>query len=213
MRIAELSRTSGVPVPSIKYYLRIGLLPPGERTAPNQADYGQQHVHRLRLIRALVDVGGLSIAAVGDVLASLDEQGANLHDALGAAMGATFPHDKGEDDSARRAAREWVETFLDERGWDDVDRDCPTAEVLIDAVTTMGRFEYLDSLELVNVYADIMEKLAPFEVAWSGRADTPEGVLERAVVGTVIGGIAFSAVRRMAHQHVSSRMFGDAADS
>ena len=37
MRMAELSRRTGVPVPTIKYYLREGLLPPGERTSPNQA--------------------------------------------------------------------------------------------------------------------------------------------------------------------------------
>ena len=37
MRIAELSQTTGVPVPTIKYYLREGLLPAGELTSPNQA--------------------------------------------------------------------------------------------------------------------------------------------------------------------------------
>ena len=35
MRIAELSQTTGVPVPTIKYYLREGLLPSGELTSPN----------------------------------------------------------------------------------------------------------------------------------------------------------------------------------
>lgn len=29
MRIGELSRRTGVPVPTIKYYVREGLLPPG----------------------------------------------------------------------------------------------------------------------------------------------------------------------------------------
>ncbi len=41
MRVAELSRRSGVSVASIKYYLREGLLPPGELTSPNQAHYGE----------------------------------------------------------------------------------------------------------------------------------------------------------------------------
>ena len=53
MRIAELSRDSGVPVPTIKYYVREGLLPPGELTSPNQAQYDASHLRRLRLIRAL----------------------------------------------------------------------------------------------------------------------------------------------------------------
>ena len=37
MRISELSSVTGVPVPTIKYYIREGLLPRGERTAANQA--------------------------------------------------------------------------------------------------------------------------------------------------------------------------------
>jgi DNA-binding transcriptional MerR regulator len=37
MRIGELSKVTGVPVPTIKYYLREGLLPAGELSSPNQA--------------------------------------------------------------------------------------------------------------------------------------------------------------------------------
>src|ERR1700716_801088 len=44
MRMAELSAESGVPVATIKYYLREGLLPPGERTSRNQARYDDVHV-------------------------------------------------------------------------------------------------------------------------------------------------------------------------
>ena len=46
MRIAELSQKTGVPVPTIKYYLREGLLPAGELTSPNQAHYDDRHVQR-----------------------------------------------------------------------------------------------------------------------------------------------------------------------
>ena len=61
MRIAELSTRSGTSIASIKYYLREGLLAPGTPTGRNQADYGEAHLYRLRLIRALIDVGGLSV--------------------------------------------------------------------------------------------------------------------------------------------------------
>ena len=40
VRIAELSSRSGTSIPSIKYYLREGLLPAGTSTGRNQADYG-----------------------------------------------------------------------------------------------------------------------------------------------------------------------------
>lgn len=45
MRTSELADRAGVPLSALKYYQREGLLPPGVRTAPNQASYGDHHVH------------------------------------------------------------------------------------------------------------------------------------------------------------------------
>src|SRR5260370_17144359 len=84
MRIAELSRDSGVPVPTIKYYVREGLLPPGELTSPNQAQYNDAHLRRLKLIRALCDVGGLSVAAMRDLLAAAGSPATSTPEPLGA---------------------------------------------------------------------------------------------------------------------------------
>ena len=38
MKISELSSRTGVSIPSLKFYLREGLLPQGQLSAPNQAD-------------------------------------------------------------------------------------------------------------------------------------------------------------------------------
>src|SRR5687768_10077798 len=91
MRIAELSRQSGVPVPTIKYYLREALLPPGELTSPNQASYGEAHLRRLRLIRALVDLGQVPIARVKEILEGLDSDSMTLHEQIGRAHRAITP--------------------------------------------------------------------------------------------------------------------------
>lgn len=79
MRIGELSRASGVPVPTIKFYLREGLLPAGELTSPNQARYGEAHLRRLHLIRALTDVGGLPLASVGKVVEAVEDHERPVH--------------------------------------------------------------------------------------------------------------------------------------
>ena len=71
MRISELCRTSGVAVPTIKYYLREGLLPEGERTSATQAAYRDLHLQRLRVVRALIE-SGVSIAETRQVLEALD---------------------------------------------------------------------------------------------------------------------------------------------
>ena len=63
MRISQLAERAGLPVATVKYYQREGLLPEGVRSAPNQVQYGDAHVRRVRLIRALLETGGLSVAA------------------------------------------------------------------------------------------------------------------------------------------------------
>src|SRR5215207_6724902 len=71
VRISELSQRSGVAVATIKYYLREGLLPPGASTAPNQAQYDEQHLTHLHLIRALREGAGLSIATLARVFEAM----------------------------------------------------------------------------------------------------------------------------------------------
>ena len=73
-----MCRRAGVPLSAMKYYQREGLIPEGERSLPNQVQYGDVHVQRLRLIRALLETGGLSIAAAKDVIRVLDAEDAPL---------------------------------------------------------------------------------------------------------------------------------------
>ncbi|MGI8645472.1 MAG: MerR family transcriptional regulator, partial [Nocardioides sp.] len=42
--MAELSSRSGVPVPTIKFYLREGILASGEVTSATRAHYSEGHV-------------------------------------------------------------------------------------------------------------------------------------------------------------------------
>src|SRR4051812_22378331 len=109
MRVGELSRRSGVPIPTIKYYLREGLLPPGAATAANQADYSEEHLRRLQLIRALIDVGGVSVAAARDVVAALGTHADDPLELLGAAQSAVAPRHRPDRETADwHAARQRV---------------------------------------------------------------------------------------------------------
>lgn len=82
MRISELSAVSSVPVATIKYYLRERLLPEGRRSSATQATYGDAHVARLAVIRALVD-SGVGIAGVRKVIAVLDDPPDDPYEILG----------------------------------------------------------------------------------------------------------------------------------
>src|SRR5262245_55321271 len=118
MRIAELSRRSGTSVPSIKYYVREELLPAGTATGRNQAEYGDDHLRRLRLIRALIDVGGLSVAAARQVLAAVDSPDLPPHQLLGAAHESLQRQARRDRaDPHWQAARAEVVALTERRGW------------------------------------------------------------------------------------------------
>jgi len=53
LRMGELAEASGVPAPTIKHYLREGLLPEPVKTSRNMAYYSPEFVDRLQLIKQL----------------------------------------------------------------------------------------------------------------------------------------------------------------
>lgn len=88
VKIADLSEETGIAVPSIKYYVREGLLPPGEHSGRNSVSYDASHARRLRLIRALREIGGLPIDAIRSILETADDHDTTLHNVLGSVQRA-----------------------------------------------------------------------------------------------------------------------------
>jgi DNA-binding transcriptional MerR regulator len=204
MRIAELSRRTGVPVPTIKYYLREGLLPSGERTSPNQALYHGSHVRRLRLIRALTEVGDLSIAETRDVLASMDSPAKTLHETLGKAHDAVSPtFERHADPASWARAAEVTAELVRRRGWQ-VKEGNPALDLLTRVLATLYELGQDDLVGLLDEYADAAERLADSEVkAVLGRPDL-ESMLEGVVIGTALGDTLIAALRRLAQTDVSA---------
>ena len=205
MRIAELSRRGGVPVATVKYYLREGLLPPGEATARNQADYAEEHLHRLRLVRALLEVGKLPLASVRDVLAAVDEESLPLHEVLGRAHHALGPRDAGgpEPEDVRRARNE-VDGLLVALGWR-VSQAAPGRRALADALVALRRLGRDVGPEAFEPYAKVAESLAAGELAHlDGHEGSRADLVEAVVVGTVVFEAALVALRRLAQEHHSA---------
>jgi DNA-binding transcriptional MerR regulator len=205
VRISELSRSSGVPVPTIKYYLREGLLPSGARTGRNQADYGTEHLRRLKLVRALVDVGGLSIAAVGEVVDVLEASDLVTHHVLGVVQRSMGPDDPPEAD---RVAQDQVYDFLARRGWEDMVDD-PAARSLAGVVTTARRLGHHRFAEQLDAYAEASVGIARLDVDYVLLHSQVDDVLESMVVATVLGDAALVALRKLAQRDASARFLGE----
>src|SRR3954464_14004578 len=88
VRISQFSDATGVSIPTLKYYLREGLLHAGRSQGATRASYDDTHVDRVRLVRTLVDVGRLSIERVREVVQALENPPASRHELLGTAHGA-----------------------------------------------------------------------------------------------------------------------------
>ena len=67
LTIGKLGTSTGVKVPTIRYYEQIGLIPPADRTDSGYRAYTQDDVHRLHFIRRSRDLG-FSVAEITDLL-------------------------------------------------------------------------------------------------------------------------------------------------
>jgi DNA-binding transcriptional MerR regulator len=208
MRIAELSRDSGVSVPTIKYYVREGLLEPGELTSPNQAQYGDSHLRRLRLIRALAEVGGLSIAAIRQLLAAATSPAASLHDALGKAQYAITPrYDYQASGASRQAAAEQAAELISRRGWQ-ISPDSPARDLLTSVLAALRDLGQEDLLNLADAYAAPAEQIAAADLAAILARPTLDSQLEGLIIGTVLGDTLIASLRRLAEEDTSARTVG-----
>lgn len=67
MNISEASRLSGISAKMIRYYEKVGLIPPASRTRSNYRAYQPRDVHMLRFIRHARDLG-FSVTAIDTLL-------------------------------------------------------------------------------------------------------------------------------------------------
>lgn len=200
MRISELAERSGVPVATIKYYLREHLLHEGELTSATQARYDESHLERLRLIRALVGPAGLSIAQVRTVLNRVDHPPESVHDLLGvgAEAIANTPPD--------RLAHERVHELMRAWGWRVDDKDCGTHAALEEALLGLDAAGFALPPSALEDYRQHMEAIAEREVA-GVPTESAEAAVRYVVLGTVLIEPLLLALRRLAQQEASARRF------
>ncbi|MFB7172824.1 MerR family transcriptional regulator [Streptomyces sp. NPDC056254] len=221
MKISELSRRTGVPVASIKYFLRQGLLPAGRATAATSAEYGDEHAQRLRLIKALTKLGGLSIAATREVLGAVD-QAHGVEGALGAvsyalpvpgpARPVAVPGEAGEGqtgageagageaaDGGDATAGAEVAELLAALEWQVPDTS-PHVDALTAALKELRRLDAQYAPGELAAYARLAESVARLDLERAVGIDDPVSLVERAVVVLAVCAPVFELLRRLAQE-------------
>ncbi len=200
MRISELSTRSGVPVATIKYYLREKLLPEGQRSSPTQAAYTETHVQRLGVIRALVDAG-VGIAGVRKVVGVLEEPPENPYDLLGAANAAVTPEVSADIDlTAAQAILERMGGTPDACAPDQI-------AAVAHALAALDRAGFVVPDDVMDAYVEHLGALAEAELAATPQTSIEDAV-RYVVLGTALVEPLILALRRVGEQVAASRRFG-----
>ncbi|MEU3469077.1 MerR family transcriptional regulator [Streptomyces sp. NPDC006687] len=215
MKISELSRRTGVPVASIKYFRRQGLLPAGRATAATLAEYGEEHAERLRLIKALTTLGGLSIAATREVLGAVD-QAHTTEGALGAisyalpvpVASSQSGADEEEDAEAQEAAGTEVAELLAALDWR-APETSPHVRGLTAALKELRRLDAQYAPGELAAYARLAQSVARLDLERAECLDDPVALAERAVIVFAICAPVFELLRRLAQEDQVRRRLPD----
>lgn len=203
MWMAELAERSGVRVPTIKFYLREGLVPRGEERGATRAAYGEEHVRRLRLVRALVEVAGLGLDRVREVLDALDDPALSLHETIATAHQLLSPTPSPDPSPESRAQ---VAALLADNAStaDPAGRHALAVAAALDSMRAAG---LPVSSEGLARYAAAMAGVAAAEVGLV-EADDREAAVTYALLGSVLAEPVLLGLRRMAHEHESRTRLG-----
>ncbi|KRC89444.1 hypothetical protein ASE25_07510 [Terrabacter sp. Root85] len=204
MRISELAEATGVSIPTLKYYLREGLLHAGVAQGVTRASYDESHVERVRLVRTLVDVGRLSIDRVREVVHALDEPPASRHELLGAAHEALRPHvTPGAAGDVTPESLERVRA-LGPPGCE----HSPAGLQLAQALTAAAAGGWSVDDATLDTWHRAMLSVAETDVAPALATAPPEEAMRYAIVGTVLTDPVLLALRRVGQESVSARRLG-----
>ncbi|WP_046776959.1 MerR family transcriptional regulator [Streptomyces yangpuensis] len=217
MKVSELSRRTGVQVPLIKHYLRQGLLHPGRATASNQADYGEDHVHRLRFIRTLIGIRGLSTGATKEILDAITAEQDDLHQVFGIVLGVrptTLEEPAGTQQPPTEPTQEPepagladARRLIAEMEWD-VSPGNPAAHTLAEVLAALGELGADIDWRGLLPYARLADSIADVDVRQMRGERDLLAQAERAVLVSVLLEPALLALRRLAQESKSARRFG-----
>lgn len=212
MRLAELSERSGVSTATIKYYLREGLLAPGRQINTTTAEYDEEHLRRLRLIRAMIQVGRVPVATVREVLTHVDDDSLPRALRLGASVWALpqVPEPDADDDFVQ-GARVAMEELLTTLGWSNAQSLAalsPSFRSLVVAAAALRRLGYEWSLDTLVPYARLMHQVAELDMEFMESHVSEAEKAEVAVLGVVLVEPMLQALHRLAQEEESTRRYG-----
>jgi DNA-binding transcriptional MerR regulator len=201
MQVSELVRATSVPLATVKYYLREGLLPAARKLTARSSEYGEEHIRRLTLLRMLREIGAIPVGRLRELVDAVDNPLLTEHEVFGRASDAiassAIPPEQADAES-----RELVDQVLDAVGWSGVRRDAVDVDNLARVVAQIRRTGlFLVNAESLALYASVADTIGRAEIRRLPDTDDRAVRLERMVVGTVAYGRVLTILRRLSEEH------------
>ena len=209
MRISSLSRRSGTPLGTIKFYLRERLLPPGRPTGRNQAEYDETHLQRLHLIRALTTVAGMDLSSVRQLLGAVADEELplpRLYEVLENVVGAG---DRSADSGSAEAARADVDTIVERMGWS-LRPDMQSRHWLVQVLAALKDLGCVREVDVFLPYALAADEIAVHQLDMVP-PDCTGSQRTAAIVRSIMLGVALTAMHQMAQEHHARQRFSPTA--
>lgn len=204
MKLSALVKSSGVSTTTLKHWIRVGILPPGELKNATTAVYGQRHVDRVRLILVMRDVYGASTEAIRALTDFIDTEGTTTLEVMNAcqefALGV--PRDI-TSDPAYDEYRERTYELMRRRDW----RGYPGAAErgLTFALAQAAEVGLDYDVETLMRHADALEPLAGQHVKALQPDGTADEVAARMLLAVNARARQLVAVSSLAHAAASVR--------
>lgn len=200
MLVSELAERADVPLATVKYYLREGLLPAGVTTGPRRAEYGETHLRRLRVLRLLREVGAVPVTSLREVVQALDDADLPVHDTMALVADViTAKPESAEQDPESLAI---VDAVVAAMGWDGVRAESVDRQRLASLVSLLnGPGPVAAGVDVLTFYAQIADQLARAEIALVDHSAERSQLLEQMVTGSVVYGQVFELLRQLGHEH------------
>lgn len=201
MQVSELVRATSVPLATVKYYLREGLLPAARKLTARSSEYGEEHVRRLTLLRMLREIGAIPVGRLRELVDAVDNPRLSEHEVFARASDAiassAIPPEQADAES-----RALVDEVLDAIGWSGVRRDAVDVDNLARVVAQIRRTGlFVVTAESLAYYATAADAIGRTEIARLPDTDDRAVRLERMVVGTVAYGRVLTILRRLSEEH------------
>lgn len=200
MLVSELAERAEVPLATVKYYLREGLLPAGETVGPRRAEYAEAHLRRLRVLRLLREVGGVPVTSLRQVVDALDDEALPVHEVMTLVADVISASPEPEHQDPR--SLDVVDEVLTRVGWDRVRPESLDRQRLAGLVTLLNGPGPLGAgAEVLTFYAMAADQLARAEVGLVDQTTDRAQLLEQMVTGSVVYGQVFGLLRQLGHEH------------